>query len=365
MQPGEMYGQNSSPGKKILPVIRWTSSQGAIAYDVRIKDESGRLALLKRTRASALRTDLKPGKYSVQVAALNKFHKRTAWSPPVSIRVRRTAVPSIKTMDPDLILPGKMAKITIKGRNFLRESQVFLKGRGRLYAGIKMNGSGPGEIRFLIGESKIPPGSYSIVVRNPGPVREARYGGMAVSASPVLISVTPSLLTDRRVYTVIIKGKNFFKGRQGTRLKILTPGGVLPLLQYRVQDDASIRFRVDTRKARQGSYELSLENPGELLLQEFGALTFTLDPILLSLRPKNFTLAAPPRKIILEGRNFSSDTTVKLRGDREFTVKTQYVNSRRLVVHLEKIPWTKGPYDFIITNPGGKTQESIGILEVK
>jgi len=55
--------------------LQWEAVEGAIRYEVTVRDEKGALVLRKTVSASRLGFSLEPGRYSVNITAINKFNK--------------------------------------------------------------------------------------------------------------------------------------------------------------------------------------------------------------------------------------------------------------------------------------------------
>lgn len=65
-------GEPASEGKSTL---RWEAVEGAIRYEVTVRDEKGAVVLRETVTATQLGFSLDPGRYSVNITAINKFNK--------------------------------------------------------------------------------------------------------------------------------------------------------------------------------------------------------------------------------------------------------------------------------------------------
>ncbi len=65
----------AEPASKGTSTLRWEAVEGAIRYEVTIRDEKGAAVLRETVTAPQLGFSLAPGRYSVNIIAINKFNK--------------------------------------------------------------------------------------------------------------------------------------------------------------------------------------------------------------------------------------------------------------------------------------------------
>jgi hypothetical protein len=72
------YGAHSRAGEPATEgksTLRWEAVEGAIRYEVTVRDEKGAVVLRETVTATQLGFSLDPGRYSVNITAINKFNK--------------------------------------------------------------------------------------------------------------------------------------------------------------------------------------------------------------------------------------------------------------------------------------------------
>jgi hypothetical protein len=67
------YAAESAPSGKSS--ISWEAVDGAIRYDVMVRDEKGSIVLKETVESNRISFSLEPGKYSINIIAINKFNK--------------------------------------------------------------------------------------------------------------------------------------------------------------------------------------------------------------------------------------------------------------------------------------------------
>jgi hypothetical protein len=61
-------------------VIRWESIEGIIRYTVQVRDSAGTMIVEKTVETNSIELRLAPGRYSIRIAAINKFEKLSFWT---------------------------------------------------------------------------------------------------------------------------------------------------------------------------------------------------------------------------------------------------------------------------------------------
>lgn len=97
--PGETVA--IAPGDPVQRTIEWRSVDGSRGYVLQLRDQNARIIIERKLQTSRTVVELQPGRYSLRVAALNKFGKPASWSAWAQISVRRPARRQTTSDPPD------------------------------------------------------------------------------------------------------------------------------------------------------------------------------------------------------------------------------------------------------------------------
>lgn len=146
--------------------LSWKNVPGARGYIVQIRDVGGKKVLDRKTQASEIEFRLPPGDYTVRMAAVNKFNKPSAWSEWQDIRIRLPVSPELRRLEPNDLAAGELAQFTITGRNFFRETEIYLE-RGDEIFKFRPEFVSALQLGFALSEP-LALGEYDLVMKNPG-----------------------------------------------------------------------------------------------------------------------------------------------------------------------------------------------------
>lgn len=149
--------------------IEWKPAEGALSYTVEIVDVFDELVLEKATAAPKLEVNLPYGKYRYRVGMLTKFNKVSGWSEWKTLMIVPALEPKILSATPAGLTAGTDTRITIKGKNFYRSSEVTIKNAD---TALKVKNSklvDSETISATVDASAAKPGSsYDLIIKNPG-----------------------------------------------------------------------------------------------------------------------------------------------------------------------------------------------------
>lgn len=84
-RPGQVYLRKTPSTQEVE--IQWKGVEGATRYVVELYKRNNKLMLRYRVPESKISVNLRPGQYSIRVAALNKFGARGLWSDRAPVKV--------------------------------------------------------------------------------------------------------------------------------------------------------------------------------------------------------------------------------------------------------------------------------------
>src|SRR4030042_3941384 len=104
----------------------WKPAEGALSYTVEITDIYDDLILRKTTDELKLEVGLPYGKYKYRVGMLTKFNKISGWSEWRTLMIVPALEPKILSATPAGLPAGTGNRVTVKGKNFYRSSEVVI-----------------------------------------------------------------------------------------------------------------------------------------------------------------------------------------------------------------------------------------------
>ncbi len=146
--------------------LDWKDIPGARGYIVQFRDVGGKPVLDRKTADSKIDFSLPPGDYTVRIAGVNKFNKPGTWSAWQDISIRRPLAAAVERVEPDQFSTEERPTIQIQGRGFFRSTELYLERENQIY---KYTPEIDGEDRMRIAiTAALAPGSYDLVLKNPG-----------------------------------------------------------------------------------------------------------------------------------------------------------------------------------------------------
>jgi hypothetical protein len=149
--------------------IEWKPAEGALSYTVEVMDIYDDLILKKTTEALKLELSLPYGKYKYRVGMLTKFNKVSGWTEWRTLMIVPALEPRIISTAPATLSAGPGNRVTIKGKNFYRSSEVIIK---NAEAQLEVK-----DVRLMDQETLSvtvdaagakPGGTFDLTVKNPG-----------------------------------------------------------------------------------------------------------------------------------------------------------------------------------------------------
>jgi hypothetical protein len=149
--------------------IEWKPAEGALSYTVEIMDIYDDLILRKTTESVKLEVSLPYGKYKYRVGMLTKFNKISGWSEWRTLMIVPALEPKILSATPAGLSAGTGNRVTIKGKNFYRSSEVIIKNADTELEVKNVKLVDPETLSVTVDAAGAKPGTkYDLVVKNPG-----------------------------------------------------------------------------------------------------------------------------------------------------------------------------------------------------
>lgn len=82
--------------------IEWEDVEGAVKYEVQIKNQSGSIVVREVVTSPRIAFSLKPGKYQLRIGSVNKFNKVSSWSDWQPIEIKKSRKKKVFESDESL-----------------------------------------------------------------------------------------------------------------------------------------------------------------------------------------------------------------------------------------------------------------------
>lgn len=190
--------QTSAPPTGPVLYIEWTANKSAQGYLVQIKNPQGKVVLEKNAKTNRLDFQLPPGQYAQRVGILNKFRKVARWGAWKPFLIRVALTPRIQSMDPPEISREETEQtITISGQNFFPNTKIRIVTKDGEVTLKSVNFVDGNTMTVVLDPSQIKPGSYDVVLENPGGKQEKTEQSLAFHdpAPPPLPAVQQAVFT--------------------------------------------------------------------------------------------------------------------------------------------------------------------------
>ena len=149
--------------------IEWKPAEGALSYTVEVMDVYDDLILRKTTEAVRLELSLPYGKYKYRVGMLTKFNKVSGWTEWRNLTIVPALEPKILSAAPAVLPAGLENRVTIKGKNFYRSSEVAIKNETTHLRVKNVRLMDPETLSVTVDTAGAKPGStFDLMVSNPG-----------------------------------------------------------------------------------------------------------------------------------------------------------------------------------------------------
>lgn len=335
--------------------ISWSKVEGAVSYELTIRNHFGDTVFTKRTTRTSMKVPLGPGLYFIQVAAFNLFHKQASHSPWRQIRVYHTVAPQPTSVEPAILYQNTGSQeLVVSGRNFLPGVRCEIM-RGKKIAGrAVIEEAVPAGLRLRVDTSSLPAGSYHLRFVNPGgsPATRQLPLSLRIRTQPVLRGVSRSEgYNDETYRNVMVTGTGFVKG---TRVALEGSGAKINAQGVVVKSHGRLVANFDLAGARPGEYELVATNPGGLsarLHHSFTVIEIST-PHFASLTPSIVTAGESRYRFTIKGAGFVPATTILLKkGDAlEPASLSSKPSSTKAQVTIAGNALGPGTYDLLIEN---------------
>lgn len=149
--------------------IEWKPIEGALSYTVEIADLYDDIILEKTTEATKLEVSLPYGKYKYRVGMLTKFNKVSGWSEWHTLMIVPALEPKIVSATPAALHPWSGNRVTIKGKNLYRTTEVVVKNADSELPVKNVRFIDPETLAATVDASGAGAGArYDLVLKNPG-----------------------------------------------------------------------------------------------------------------------------------------------------------------------------------------------------
>ncbi|MDR1895094.1 MAG: hypothetical protein LBQ61_10490 [Spirochaetales bacterium] len=183
--------------RRLAQTLIWPEDENASRYEVTIeKNEGGawQEAMRRTSERAGLEVSLPPGNYRYRVMIYNLLHQPEYLTPWATFTVIPARQPEIRAFEPAFFtLGGGGLSLRIEGRNLDPQGEIFLiedspAGERRIppeSRSLPSGTAGTEELILFFSPGDLSPGSFWVVIRNPG--------GLEAGAGPVIIGPAVSL----------------------------------------------------------------------------------------------------------------------------------------------------------------------------
>ncbi|HAW85373.1 MAG: hypothetical protein A2087_07040 [Spirochaetes bacterium GWD1_61_31] len=247
--------------------LEWAAVDGARSYEIAVRAYGGiDILLTVGSETNSVLLPLAPGRYEVQITAINVFRRvfsTSAWS---EFSIIRTAeLLSQDLAGSELYAGASTGWLELTGTGFLPDTAAWLvSGRSRFEGQVRVSTDGSGlRADFNLEEAWV--GSYDIVTQNPGlpPATLAGAARLLERVQPRITALSRTVLANNRAYPdLVITGVGFsaatvfmLRSADGTELR---HSRLIAVSEQKV----TVLFNLAEQPA--GSYSLIAVNPGGL-----------------------------------------------------------------------------------------------------
>ncbi len=335
--------------------VTWSRVEGAVSYQVAVRDWVGDTISTAATTQTAVSLRLSPGTYYVRVAAIDLFGKPASYSPWRQIQVYRSVPPRPTSVEPRLLYRRTGSReLLVSGSDFLPGVRCQITNGGRSFGDATVEETAPDGLRMRIDTSALPAGRYSLRLVNPGGSPAAKELSLTLvnRTRPSLESM--SLATgynDQAYRDVTIGGRGF---RRGIRLALRRPGTRIEAYRIAVESRDRMIATFDLTGAPAGRYDLVATNPGGLSARLRSALTVRAigAPRFASMSPSVVTAGRRPYGFTVRGSGFIPATVFLLKNGNILLPATLVGSPLPAAARLALPPGALAPgrYDLVIEN---------------
>ena len=238
--------------------VNWDPIEGATEYQLEVSDGKENIIENLRTGRPSYDLSLPQGNYAIRITAFSVTGEplgRSRWK---KIVVERAIKPELMQSEHGaIVISNKPDRyINLSGKGFSTKTRVFIKQDETVIPlpGIKVRSDEKLTAKI---ENALEPGTYDILVVNPGDKEYTWERGLIVSSyMPRIVKVTPSLIHDGSLDTIItIEGKDF---NHESTITLTGPEKIVPV-NYINRTENTIVTKV--RDLDKGLYDLSVKNP--------------------------------------------------------------------------------------------------------
>lgn len=255
--------QDSNDSMKEMLHIEWERVEEAIAYQIEIKDASGKVIFTKKVEDTYLDFKLPEGKYILRIGVINKFKKISAWSDWSDLLVKLPPKPEFESINPNISYTGLREKgITIQGKNLIKGCKVFLKNGSTLITPRKIEYLSELLIKLNIDFTDAIEGKYDIIIENPRGRKIEQHSAFEIKKPiyPEFKSIIGnSGYKGRLRENVLIKGDNIIDG-----CNVYLKRDTLEIYAHNltIKSKNLLTCDIDLKNAVEGKYDVVIENPG-------------------------------------------------------------------------------------------------------
>lgn len=170
--------------------LEWKPVDNAAGYSVQIKNDHDIVVVKKKLDQNKIEVRLTPGEFYFRIGVLNKFRKVAVWSDWARVDVKKPILPSIKSVEPAIINnKTTVQKIILRGENLFQFTKINVKIDKKELPIQKKEFINSETMAFSIDASKASPGSYSIILTNPGNKLFQKDNVFSIDAPPKMMAL--------------------------------------------------------------------------------------------------------------------------------------------------------------------------------
>ena len=186
-----------------------------------------------------------------------------------------------------------------------------------------------------------------------------------VGLEPRITNVAPqNLAVSNKAQVLTVTGEEF---RSGLTLHLTTPGG-----EVRTHSGADITtpkatsFQVAVVLDAQGRYEIVVVNPDGATSAPYPfqvkAASARQQPAIDTVTPAELTRSREPQSITLSGRNFAAGLKISVTDPTGTVMAVDVIDKVAPTSVIFRFAFTQtGPYEVLVTNPGGESSNAATI----
>ncbi|MGL4368602.1 MAG: hypothetical protein ACRCUT_02870 [Spirochaetota bacterium] len=147
--------------------VVWPAVAGASGYIVEVKNRKGDIVFRQETVKPAVFPRLEPGEYKLRIIVRDTFMREASSTEWVNLSVIKSETPVFESIDPPVLVAGKVYDASIRGSGFMMGGTVYLVQGDKTIPLEKISVKSADEISCRLDLSKVPAGVYTIVIENP------------------------------------------------------------------------------------------------------------------------------------------------------------------------------------------------------